>query len=108
MAERRLVLHEADGRERVVLVRLGVPVPVPAQVGVPEGSFRCPTQIIGLAVDERIIAPPGLDAFEAIYNAMDVIGQQLDQRAEQLRLTNTRKGTDSRTLSWIWKYPPAT
>jgi len=81
IAERRIILHEADGQERRVVVRLGLPLPVPAQIGLPDGDFRCPTQIIGLGIDERIFAPPGSDAFEAIYNALDLVGQQLDQRA---------------------------
>ncbi len=105
IAERRILFEDANGHEREVIVRLGLPVPVPSVLGVPFCSYRCPTQIIGLGIDEKIIAPPGMDAFEAIYNALDVIGQQVDYRAEQLQLTNPSRGTDSRTLNWIWKYP---
>ena len=105
MAERRIVLHEANGREREVLARLGMPIPVPSGL-IPFSWYRCPTQIVGLGIDEKIIAPAGADVFEALYNALDVIGQQLDYRAEQLELTNPSKGLDTRSLSWIWKYPP--
>jgi hypothetical protein len=90
-----------------VIVRLGLPLPVPSDAGVPLSLHRCPAQIIGLGIDEKIIGLPGLDAFEAIYNALDAIGQQVEYRAEQLMLKNPSPGTDSRTLSWIWKYPPA-
>ena len=77
IAERRIVLHDPDGCEREVLARLGMPVQVPSDL-LPFPSYRCPAQIIGLAIDEKIIAPPGIDAFEADYNALDVIGQQVD------------------------------
>lgn len=107
IAERRILLQDSNGNQREVIVRLGLPLPVPSGLGVPFSAHRCPTQIIGLGIDEKVIAPPGSDAFEAIYNALDVIGQQVEYEAEQLKLTNPWPETDSRTLSWIWKYPPA-
>jgi hypothetical protein len=106
MAERRMLFEDANGHEREVIVRLGLPAPVPSGL-LPFSSYRCPAQIMGLGMDDKVIAPGGLDGFEAIYNALDVIGQQVAYRAEQLKLTNPSKGTDSRTLSWIWTYPPA-
>jgi hypothetical protein len=91
IAERRIVLREADGREREVLIRLGLPVQALPYL------YRCPTQIIGLGF-ERIYSPAGLDAFDAIHNALHLVGQLLDLKAEELGLTNPCKGTDSRTL----------
>jgi hypothetical protein len=104
IAERRIVLHDANDDERTVVIRLGIPVPVPPSLGLPVSAYRCPAQILGLGIDDKIFAPPGLDPFEAVYNALDVVGQQLAYRAEQLKLTNRGGRRESRSLTWIWKY----
>ncbi len=64
IAERRIVLHDADGREREVLVKLGLPVPTLPYL------YRCPAQTAGLDFDEKIYSPTGSDGFEAIFNAL--------------------------------------
>jgi hypothetical protein len=106
IAERSIVLHEADGRERQITVRLGSPVPIPAEAGLPASSHRCPTQILGIGIDDTVIASPGIDAFDAVYNALDLIGQQLEHRTRELNLNNRFKVSEVRRLSWIWSHPP--
>lgn len=98
IAERRIVLHEADGCEREVVIRLGLPVQTLPYL------YRCPAQIIGLGFDERIYAPAGSDGFEAMFNALHLVGQILDLKANELLLTNRHQGTESTILNWTWKY----
>jgi hypothetical protein len=99
IAERRIALREADGREREVLVRFGLPVQTLPYL------YRCPAQIVGLGIDERIFAAAGLDRIEAIHHALDLVGQMLDLKAEGLGLTNRCEETDLTTESWIGKIP---
>lgn len=66
--------------------------------------YRCPAQIIGLGFDERIYAPAGLDGFEAIFNALHLIGQLLDLKAKEFGLTNRHQGAASTILNWTGKY----
>lgn len=101
IAERRVVLRESDGRERQVLVRLGLPVQALPYL------YRCPAEIIGLGMDGKILAPAGLDAIEALHYALDLVGKMLNLRAEELGLASGCEGFDPTTMPWIWKFPAA-
>jgi len=104
IAERRILLCEQSGQAREGLVRLGLPIPVSGELGLPPTLHRCPAQILGLGIDDKIFAPPGQDPFDAIYNALDIIGQQVDHRASELNLRSSGSRFEPRTLNWIWKY----
>lgn len=100
IAERRFALYEQDGQKRQVIVRLGKPVPAT----MPEKAFRCPLQIEGLELDERIFAPFGEDPFVALQYAINLAGDLLDKRAKELALENRHRTSPSDPNSWIWRY----
>ena len=100
IAERLFDLYDTSGERRQVVVKLGQPVLIPDL-----GLHRCPAQILGLDIDEMVYSPAGGDTFEALYNALDLVGQLLDQMSQQLQLENREKRREVRSLEWIWKYP---
>ncbi len=98
IAERCIVRRDRDGRERQVLIKLGMPVPTLPSL------YRCPLQIVGLDNDAQILSPAGSDGIEAIFNALHLAGQILDLKANELGLMNRHEGTEPTIPNWTWKY----
>jgi hypothetical protein len=63
--------------QRKVTVRMGKPRPLSELTpnGSPNESF-CPVQIVGIG-EQRVIRPRGIDAFEAVQYAIQVISLEL-------------------------------
>jgi hypothetical protein len=110
IAERRIKLYAQSGEERWITVRLGLPVQarldgeLPGPQDLLEGTFRCPFQILGLDLDERVYAPFGEDPFVALQYAIDMIGDLLSRECERLGLVNKHASSPSTRDHWIWRY----
>ena len=93
VAERSFTLHDDEGHEKQITVRLGAPIPTtsegapgtPAEPGERPYNFRCPFQIIGLDYGEKIFAPFGDDPFIALHYAIDLIGGLIDNGVKRLK-----------------------
>ena len=104
VAERHFLLWDSEGKKREITVKLGSPVPIDPAYSLPPSTFRCPAQILGLGVDERVYSSPGEDGFSALCNTLDLIGQVLESRLKSLDLQNRHTRHDTRTPSWVWQY----
>jgi hypothetical protein len=104
VAERHFILWDSEGKKREIVVKLGSPVPIDPEYGLTPYMFRCPAQIIGLGVDKHVYSPAGEDAFAALCNALDLIGQILESQSKSLNLQNRHKRHDARTPPWVWQY----
>ena len=112
VAERSFTLHDDEGHEKQITVRLGAPIPTtsegapgtPAEPGERPYNFRCPFQIIGLDYGEKIFAPFGDDPFIALHYAIDLIGGLIDNGVKRLNLQNSHPGFPGNPDSWMWRY----
>jgi len=114
ICQRNFELYTPQGEPRPIVVRLGLPVATTTDgrlLGEGEessGVFRCPVQITGLNIDERVDGIFGEDPFVALQYAIDFIGYRLDAGLKDLKLANKQPSPtnpDSRQDSWIWSYP---
>jgi hypothetical protein len=101
IAERSFDLLDSEGKKRTIIVRLGRPVP--DTVDDPD-AFRCPFQIVGLEMDDKVFAPFGEDSFVALYYAIDFAGQILDREIDRLKLRNPLPPHLNHPETWIWRY----
>ncbi|MGC2403414.1 MAG: hypothetical protein WA510_26725 [Acidobacteriaceae bacterium] len=110
IAERFIKLYAQDDEERRIAVRLGLPVRTRLDGTVlgpqdpSEELFRCPFQILGLEIDERVYAPFGEDPFVALQYAIDMIGDLLARQCEHLGLLNKCAFSPLTRDHWIWRY----
>src|SRR5262252_655762 len=108
VAERHFVLWDSGSSEREIVVKLRAPIQAESY-GLPAVS-RCPTQILGLGVDQIVYAPAGEDAFLALCYALDLIGQVLEGGSKSLNLQNRDKTgvtEDSLVLNLSGARPPS-
>jgi hypothetical protein len=113
IAERKISAYDQNGEKRQITVRLGAPVRVAFPNGTQPlsdlsqpGIVRCPLQITGLDVDERVYPIAGGDEFEALQYAIDFAGDILLDGSARLGLKNRSRVDASTRSHWVWQFPP--
>jgi hypothetical protein len=112
IAERQIAAYDEKGEKRAIVIRLGAPVRVrfprgtrPSLDPSQPGFFRCPLQITGLDLDERVYPIAGEDAFEAMQYAINFANDLLRDGCARLGLQNRARVDESVPDHWIWRYP---
>lgn len=106
IAERRISAYEKSGEKRMIQVRLGASIRADVFTGLP--LFRCPLQVLGIGLDEKIYPIAGGDAFEAMQYAIDFAGDLLKEGYARLQLENRTRVDSTTREHWIWRYAPDT
>ena len=111
IAERTLAAYDQSGEKHSVVVRLGAPQNYPSIESreptsdrLPTGIARCPLQIIGLDLDDKIYAAGGNDAFQSMLYAINLAGDLLDAGYARLGFKNRTRFDGTPSDHWIWRF----
>src|SRR5438046_8416211 len=96
IAERRLYLEGQPGT--IIRILLGKPQRAPSPSN--EDAMLCPHQIIGVGT-RRVRSAWGVDGFQALRMAMQMIGSEL-----YFSLNRKFDGKEERQATWAFRYHP--